>query len=168
MTLWTLLVLVGVVAMAFGPILMLQPTARQRRQTELRDRAMHLGLSVSIGALPRQGTDLEAPGMMSIYRWSRHHSRAPGRSWLLLRAAYSHEQHFLESWAWQGGGRPGARERAALERVVAALPESVLGLGADSGGWYVYWTESRHPAELEHLYEALKVLSQTQEAARSR
>lgn len=168
MTIWMLVLVVGVVAMALGPILMLQPNPRQRRQAQLRSRALQLGLSVSIGALPRQGTDLEAPGMMAIYRWSRHHSRALNRSWLLLRAAYDHDQHFLQRWAWQGAGRPDAREKAVLERVVAALPESVLGLGADSGGWYVYWTESSHPGELEGLYETLKTLSETQAVARRR
>ena len=168
MTLWMLALLVGVIALAFGPILMLQPSAVQRRQVALRNRAMQLGLSVSIGALPRQGTDLEPPGMMTIYRWPRHHSRAPGQSWLLLRAAYRHEHHFLQRWAWQGGGRPGDRESTALETIVPLLPESVLGLGADSGGWYAYWTESRHPGELEQVYEALQALSQTYEATRRR
>lgn len=166
MTFWMLVTLVGVVALTFGPILMLQPSAAERRQAELRNRAMKLGLSVSIGALPRQDTDLEAPGMMAIYRWARHHSRAPGQCWLLLRAAYRHEQHFLQCWAWQGSGRPDAPERAALEAVVASLPESVLGLGADSGGWYAYWTESRYPGELERVYDALTALPQTQKATR--
>lgn len=168
MTLWMLVTLVAIVALSFGPLLMLQPSVAERRQGELRNRAMQLGLNVSIGALPKQDTDTEAPGMMAIYRWSRHHSRAPGQCWTLLRAAYSHEQHFLQTWAWQGIGRPGARERAVLEAMVPRLPDSVLGLGADSSGWYAYWTESRHAGELECLYEALHTLSQAQEALLSR
>jgi hypothetical protein len=163
MTIWVLLTIIGVVALAFGPIMMLQPSGAERRQAELRSRAMKLGLSISIGALPRQATDLEAPEQMAIYRLPRYHTRALGERWQLVRAAYSHDQHFLQRWAWQGSGRPGSAEKTSLEEVVRQLPESVLGLGADSGGWYCYWTESRQPGELERLYDALTSLSRAQE-----
>src|SRR5690625_7226551 len=84
MTIWMLVLVVGVGAMAFGPILLLQPNPRQRRQAQLRSRALQLVLIVSIGAVPRQGTDLDVQGMMAIYRWSRYNSPSMNRLWCLL------------------------------------------------------------------------------------
>ncbi|MDQ2075575.1 hypothetical protein [Marinimicrobium sp. ABcell2] len=159
MNIWILATLIGVIAMAFGPVMMLQPSRAERRQADLRNRAMKRGIKVSIGALPRQATDLDAPEQMAIYRLPKHHTRVPERRWLLVRAAYDHEQHFLQRWAWQDSGRPDPAEMDCLEQCVPELPTSVLGIGADSDGWYCYWTESREAGELEQLCEMLTALS---------
>src|SRR5690625_7416887 len=57
MTIWMLVLVVGVVAMALGPILMLQPNPRQRRQAQLRSRALQLGLSEIGRASCREGEE---------------------------------------------------------------------------------------------------------------
>ncbi|WP_347329595.1 hypothetical protein [Marinimicrobium locisalis] len=161
MNIWTLVVLLGVVAMVVGPLMLLQPSARERRQAELRERARQEGILVSLRALPRQATDMEAPSRIPAYKRPAGKGGGPTPPWMLVRAAYQHEAHFLGHWTWQGAGRASAREQQWLAHQLPSLPQSVQAVAGDAKGWSVYWTELGGIEALEGILDFLKGFSRT-------
>lgn len=155
MNIWTLVVLLGVVAMVVGPLMLLQPSARERRQAELRERARQEGIMVSLRALPRQTTDMETPSRIPAYKRPAGKGGGPTSPWMLVRAAYWHEAHFLGSWTWQGPGRASAREQQWLTQQLPGLPQSVQAVAGDVKGWSVYWTELGGGDALESILDFL-------------
>jgi|SRR5690606_9678520 hypothetical protein len=160
--LFFVLLLIGVIAMVIGPIMMLQPTSLQRRQEQLRSRAIELGLRVKVTSLPRQATDLEAPEAIPMYYFSPPQEREErdgqkqGGTWLLFRGAYEHETNFIGHWMWHGTGRAGSVEQAKLRYLLPQLPASVLAVGKSPEGVSVYWTEAGGVPTLEQLAQRLK------------
>ena len=168
MSIWVLVLLLGVVAMVVGPVMLLQPSPQDRRQAELRARARRLGLIVRLETLPVQATDADAPERLPVYRLPAQLQRGNGQSqpWQLLRAAYRHDMHFLGDWRWQGQGRPGQGVLEALEAFLPELPRSVLAVGGDSRGCYLAWTEEGGVTLLERLTELLSAIKQGSQSAR--
>lgn len=158
MNIWILVVLAGVVAMVLGPVMMLQPSTHERRQAALRRLATERGLTVSMKSLPRQVTDLEEPGRMPVYHLPAAKGGGPTVPWMLVSAAYRHEAHFLGTWAWQGGGRAGAREQQLLAEHLPGLPRSAKAVTGDPGGWSVYWSEAGGEEALEPILAMLNAL----------
>lgn len=158
MNIWVLVVLLGVVAMVLGPVMLLQPSAHERRLASLRERAREQGIAVSMQALPRQATDMEEPGRMPAYQLPAAKGGGPAQPWMLIRLAYRHESHFLENWAWEGPGRASAREQQWLVQRLPRLPRSVKAVSGDVRGWSVYWTEAGGDESLEAVLTFLKDL----------
>lgn len=154
MNLWTIAILFLVVALVVGPIMMMQPSPRSRREAGLRARASAYGMHVSLEALPRQATDLEEPPRSPMYCLNQPRGRAAPR-WLLVRGTYEHDYQFLGWWRWQSEARPTEEELDVLQGWLPELPESVQGVGANAKGWYVYWTEQGGEPVLERLAEGL-------------
>jgi hypothetical protein len=160
--LFFVLLLIGVVAMVVGPIMMLQPTSLQRRQEQLRSRAMELGLRVKITSLPKQATDIELPEAIPMYylpfqqESEEQESQRLGEMWLLLRGAYEHETNFLGHWMWHGAGRAGFTEASRLQYLLPRLPGSMLAIGKSPEGISIYWTEAGGLPTLEQLASLLK------------
>jgi len=168
MSIWVIVLLLGVTAMVVGPVMLLQPSPQDRRQAELRAKARSLGLVVRLETLPARATDLDAPQRLPVYRLPAQPSEAlgQGQPWQLLRAAYRHEMHFLDDWCWQGQGRPAAGVLAVLEQYLPELPGSVQALGGDSRGCYLVWSEEGGVAVLEHLAALLRAIKQVSQSAR--
>lgn len=158
MNIWVLVILLGVLAMVLGPVMMLQPSERDRQQAEVRRRAAGKGIRVTMEALPRQATDLHEPERIPVYRQPAAKGGGPTQEWMLVRAAYAHESHFLDDWAWQGRGRATPAERHCLEAKLPQLPDSIRALSGDPGGWSVYWTEAGGDRALGALEEVLAAL----------
>lgn len=162
MSIWIIVLLVAVVAMVLGPVMMLQPNAVQQSQEKLRARALELGLRVSMTSLPKQLTDTDAPSAMPVYTLPplrRAEKVEVGMSeWLLLRAAYAHEAHFMQDWQWHGAGRAGAAEQVLLQQLLQQLPVSVHALGAAHQGVSCYWTERGGIEQLERLFPQMETL----------
>lgn len=157
MDLWTLVIVILAFSLAFGPILSLKPSPRDRRQEKLRARASAYQLHVSLKALPRQATDMEAPQRTPCY--SYNHPRGRGAAcWLLVRGSYEHERQFLGWWRWQGKARPSEEEQAILQEWLPQLPPSVVAVGANTSGCYAYWNEHGDEPVLEQLGTGLRRL----------
>jgi len=157
MSFWTIVTLILIGSMMFGPILMVQPSPRDKRQAQLRAKATDYQLRVSISAMPRQATDMEAPEQTPVY--SLHHRRGGAApQWQLVRGSYEHERQFLGLWRWQTDARPSPEELGRLRDWLPQLPESVLAVGAGTDGWYVYWTERGEEPVLAQIAEGLSAL----------
>ncbi len=157
MSFWEVVILVWVMAVAVRPLMKLRPSKRDRQQASFRQRAAEKGLRVTLEAPPRQATDMEAPTRLPVYR-------QPGglgatQAWMLMRAAYEHETHFLGSWAWQGKGRASPAEQRCLSEHLPELPPSVRALSGGPQGWSVFWNEKGGEqafAAVEAVLAALK------------
>lgn len=151
---WVLLLILGAVAMAVGPVMLMQPNSAQRYQEHLRAKALQLGLRVKVQTLPAQATDAEAQRAMPVYYLPLKPDQMPG-DWLLVRAPYAHEAHLRDYWVWQGKGRSTAVELSWLEQILPQLPVSVCALGASPMGVGCYWTEQGGQATLLVLRDLL-------------
>jgi hypothetical protein len=152
-----ILLAAAVVAMVVGPIMMLQPSASQRRQEQLRSSAMALGLRVKIMSLPRQATDIDTPSALPMYCLPRSQAKIETAvTWLLLRGTYIHEAHFFAEWQWFGEGRASPSEQQWLHAHLSRLPESVAAVSSTPEGVCVYWSEAGGEKVLNGLAEVLR------------
>lgn len=155
MNLGLIFLLIGIVAMVVGPIMMLQPSAAQRRQESLRQRAAQLGLRVKIVSLPQQATESELPAVIPVYCLPHEPQGKNMSQWLLLRGAYAHEANFFGSWVWHGKERATTAEQEWLRSKLASLPNSVAALECGPQGICIYWSEAGGEKVLEGISELL-------------
>jgi hypothetical protein len=147
-----------VFAMMVGPILLVQPSHRDRRIAALRAKAVELGLKVTLQSLER--------GLTPVYerRWpSLEKSKRTNVEWVLERQTYTHGIHFADWWQWLGQGRPPAAVLPILEERLAELPESVSDVEATPLGLRCYWSEKGGEPVLLQLAEWLKVTAELME-----
>jgi hypothetical protein len=157
MNYWIWLILFAALAMAVGPIMMLQPDASQRKRQMLRAKAMAQGLRVSMTPLPQRPTDTEAPDALAAYCYPS--PALDAKPWLLMRAAYTHEAHFLGQWYWPGPERASASEQVRLTQLLPQLPNSIRALSRDLRGYSFHWTESEGEDFLPFLQQKLIFLA---------
>lgn len=148
---WLIVLIVGIVAMVFGPVMMLQPNASQRRQEKLRSHALQQGFRVAMRPLPIRVGEREAGSLMPVYTRLKNRDEEDFGSWLLVRSSYRHESHFHDIWEWQGKKKAGEADLAWLSGIIQQVPEAVLAIGASPQGVHWYWTESGGEAGLQQL-----------------
>lgn len=140
-----------VFAMMVGPILLMQPTQRDRKIAALRAKAGDQGLKVTLQSQER--------GLIPVYerRWpSLEKSKRVGVEWALERQTYSHGIHFADWWQWRGADRPPVAVLPILQERLAALPESVSVVEATPLGLRCYWSENGGEPVLLQLAEWLR------------
>jgi hypothetical protein len=150
---WIVIVLIMVVA--FGPLLWLMPTPRERRLASLRQSAYGLGMRVELGRLPSVdpmpeqrvsagGRALDTTRACAAYlhplpRRLRH--LPPAR---LLRG--DHGVAARPGWSFERGGKPDhpalGRALAAVAATLDAMPEDAVALEWRRHDIGAYWLES--------------------------
>lgn len=154
---WIIIAVIFVVA--FGPLLWLRPSPRERRLARLRQRAYQCGLRVELRRLPRPDVAAEervsAGGRERDVRaqYAAYLSPLPARlrhlpRWRLLR--HGDGSTALPGWSFEPGKRPDHdRLGAALDAVrdvVAALPEDVIAVECEPLSVAAYWLEGPQTA----------------------
>ena len=150
----TWLIVVLVLLIAFGPVLYLLPSARDKRLSRLREHARRLGLTVSVepltktnataeervssGGRERNPTELRASYARIVSPRIDGLPRAR-----LLRLAGDEPPAALPGWAWDRAAVPGVpvADLAALLPILTALPESVPALAFAPSEIKLYWNE---------------------------
>lgn len=153
---WLILLIVGVIAMIFGPIMMLQPNSSQRRQEKLRSHALTTGFRVAMRPLSKAVKGLEAGTMIPVYTFLQQRDAEKFGGWFLQRSDYAHESHLLDYWEWQDRIKAGAEDLQWLNRILPDVPGSVVAIAASAQGIHWYWMESGG----EDTLAQLKALSQ--------
>ena len=154
-----LVIILFAVAMVVGPVMLMQPTASQRRTAAIREEALKLGLRVNLLPLPMRGGNEQWPA----YTLSWQRDNCDIREWLLVRDSYSHEINFSGAWQWFREPA-GPQWHEALKTLLVSLPESVAGVGNGPQGLSVYWNEKGGEEVLEGLAKDLAELSQIGQA----
>lgn len=142
---------IAVFCLLVGPILMLQPTPRQRQLAQLRARAGTLGLSVSTSVLEgKPYTVYGAPWpQQSRYRFGA----AP---WTLVRKPYEHPIHLAGVWDHSDQNHIDPTAVTAVTALLERLPGAVVALSASPRGLAAYWLEKGPADELDKLAAMLK------------
>lgn len=148
------IIIIVILLVAFGPLMWLRPSARERRQSALRQRAYQEGLRVELRRLPKRDPvpeervsasgrvrDLDADAPAYVYPLPTRLRMLP--KWRLVRG--SDGMPAYPGWVFEPGRRPDhPRLREMLEvlgPVVQDMPEDVLALECDPQNLAGYWLE---------------------------
>lgn len=148
------IIIVGILILAFGPLMWLRPSARERRQGTLRQRAYRHGMRVELRRLPRHDVAPEervtAGGQaLDISREYAAYLR-PLEARLRMLPAFRVLRHgdgsrALAGWSFEAGRRPDhPRLEAALGAVgpvLEELPEDVVAFECQALTVGAYWLE---------------------------
>ncbi|GAB3091679.1 hypothetical protein G8770_13060 [Aestuariicella hydrocarbonica] len=156
-----ILICLAAVALLLGPVLLMQPTASQRREAALRNLAMQKGLRVHLQPAPA-GVDLPArTKTVPIYcrPWTDKKSANP--AWVLIKKKYDHGLHAHGNWDWSK--KP---DGASLELrfgtfwpLLDQLPERVVGVANGPQGLCCYWNELGGEEVVSEIQEWLEKAS---------
>lgn len=146
---WVLLIIV----LILFPMSMLKPSARQKEQIKLREKARELGIKVDL--VPHKVNDeikLEGAG----YRWLRPADASPLAGYLcLLKKEEGRDRGDLVFPDWQlASGKLGflsLEQQAGLAYWLTQLPEDAFAVEWGSATLTLWWHERDTHAELDTL-----------------
>ena len=166
----TWLIIIVILIVAFGPIMWLVPSKRDRRLAAMRQQARHEGLLVDMRRLPKLnaapeervtagGRVLEPMQELAVYQRPLQRRLRNLPTWRLLRGGPGIEA--LPGWAFEIGNKPvhehldAALE--ALQPMFGKLPEDVLAVECEDRMLDAYWLERAPsgPAEVSALADML-------------
>jgi hypothetical protein len=144
---WVSILIIGlVVAMIVGPIMLMQPSPRERNLAKLRTQASQLGLRVRMVTFQGQTlASYEKP-------WPLPESARRHLGTLRLeRAAYAHELHLSQYWQVADGVTVSDALRPLLEPALTELPAGVSAVEITPNGVSCLWNELGGEATLQAL-----------------
>ena len=154
----SIIVSIIVALMVIGSVLWLKPSASQQRQTRLRLLARQLGLDVRLSALPqvrRARVRGELPQQGVVYRLLRFgENKTNPIEYLTCRANTESE------WESESDVMLPASIRAALDNVLAQLPNDAVAFEITPAGCGVYWRERGDENTLRLLKQLLEAMQQ--------
>lgn len=149
------LIIAVIMIVAFGPILWLMPSPRERRLSSLRQRAYRLGMRVEMRRMPATdvapedrvtagGRPRDTSRDCAVYLHSlSRRLRVLPTGWRVLRHGDGSEA--LPGWCFEAGRRPDhdrLREMlAVLEDTLTGLPQDVVALECEALAVGAYWLE---------------------------
>lgn len=151
----TAIIIIGLaVAMALGPLMLMQPSKHQKQLAKLRSQALKLGLKVQLQS--------HQDGMIAVYEkpWPTDSLKKwSGDDWVLDVKSYCHEIHFWHNWDWQTENTAPLECYEMIRQEVKKLPKSVVVLRATKLGIACHWKEAGGEAALNDIDRALTCLS---------
>lgn len=123
-------------AMIVGPIMMLQPTARQRKLGALRQSAATHGLLVSI---PEE-KDLQGHSL-ACYVLPITKTKPSPKTWALCKQSFVHDLHYSDDWDWVSETQQLAKPPTSLRTCLNDCPKGTYSMGRNAVGVYIEWDE---------------------------
>lgn len=165
---WIPVVIVALaIAMVVGPILLIQPSKRQKRQSRLRNYAIHKGFRVQLLPFPENLDAVKSGDLIPVYTLPWETSSKRQASWLLIKRPFSHETHFYGTWQWHCPQPASAEWHQPLQQVLSTLPDSFIALGNGPQGIFVFWLERGGEELINVAYEQLSELMRNDSAESS-
>jgi hypothetical protein len=172
------LIVTVVLLVAFGPVLWLVPSRRDRALARMRTRARTLGVTVELVALPDPDPTPQArvsaggrprhPTIAGVaYRYPLARATPLAPAWSIVRGPSS-GPGAMPGWQWTGAaaGLPGYWQEAAA--ILARVPGDVFAAEVDPGRVTLFWRErvgDQEPEEaVESLVNVLRALAELQQA----
>lgn len=135
---WPVIFIICAVALAVGPVMMMQPSQRIRRLSALRQAAAQKAMRVRLTTvtLPSGKTDV------AVYSMPLPSTEAVRASWVLLQQDYQHDVNFYQQWEWDNKKHTApAGQHAMLRELLSSFDSSIIGLEAGQSSVGVYWCE---------------------------
>ena len=154
MSFWPLLLIVFAIIMAIGPIMLMQPSNKDKRLANLRQKAVQMGLQVRMNDYSKG----EQKITVAIYTYPVNLSKnAP--CWSLVRRAYEHEIHFHGVWEWQSSTILANRRLPDLQCFIDKLSDDIVGLEVNHSGVGIWWQEKPSTMTIKELRGLLEELA---------
>ncbi len=154
-----IMIVAAAVVMVVGPIMLMQPTNLQRRQSSLRQYAIEKGLRVQLKPAPAGAVAVDERDMLPVYTLPVTDPQAEKRKavqpWLLVKRQLCHDIHFSGHWDWFEGRRGPPPLENALRQIIDELPADVIAIGAGPQGSYLFWGENGNKKSIDKLLEVL-------------
>ena len=142
---WTMVIIILVIAMAVGPVMLLRPSATDQRLATLRQHAAQLGLRVTSSHMAER---------CCLYaRAHKEQGTYDAPPLVLVRKQYHHGLHVAGVWAIESGQVPAHSK--TLTASLEQLPSSVMGVEINTHCVSVHWQEKGGIATLETLNRIL-------------
>jgi len=154
MSFWPILLIGLAIAMAVGPIMLMQPSNRDKRLADLRQKAALAGLSIRMSDYG-QGDQKTTVAVYSC------HANLPKNipSWSLLRRPYKHEIHFHGVWEWQSDKRVSDKSTSELRSFLDNLNDDIVGVAVSEKTVSVWWQEKPSKITIEDIKVLLDQLA---------
>lgn len=138
---WITIIAIGLaLAMMIGPIMIMQPSQRQRRLARLRELALERGLKVRTLNMPQGAVRAGEP--VTLYCLPLSNQKPQKDAWLLVRQPFSHGAHFQQDWDWADDRQAPASWQDTLRKALPELPVSIIAIEAGAHSLGVAWLES--------------------------
>jgi type II secretory pathway pseudopilin PulG len=135
---WPVIFIIGAIALAVGPVMMMQPSQRIRRLSALRQAAAQLSIRVRLTTITLPLGKTEA----AVYSMPLPTSDAVRPSWILLKQDYTHGANFHNDWDWESQKQISAsHQNAILRDILESLDDSIVGLEMSQNAIGIYWQE---------------------------
>ncbi len=147
MSFWAVIFIVLAIAMAVGPIMIMQPSSRDRRLAKFRQSAASLGLQVRMADYKANN----AKRSIAVYSQAVElPSKAP--SWVLLKQSYQHDIHFYGKWEWQEGSQAlEISKHGALQAFLNELPDDIVGMEVNNKMIGIWWNEAASEVTIDQI-----------------
>ena len=152
MNIWPIIFIILAVAMVVGPIMMFQPSKRDKYLANLRQKAAIQGLEVRMAdySIDNKSKPVAVYSLM-------HKNESLETGFLLLRASFEHGIHYHKTWECQKGDVPTA-VNSELPAFLDSLPDTFLGVEATSSHIGLWWLEPYEQTEYDVLLNGLERL----------
>lgn len=157
MSIGLIIILILTFALVMGPISMLRPNPMQKNKERIRLLARSKGVHFAMRNIPRQADEQENPAALPVFFFPPPKTMIEA-GWMLVRANYQHDIHFLGWWAWQGDVRAESAELAILKEQLPELPDTVRAVSLGREGICVYWNERGGDVVFQQVLELLEAL----------
>jgi hypothetical protein len=158
-----IIICLGAAALLLGPILLMQPSAGQRREAKLRQRALERGLRVHL-QVPPTGADVpNYVKSMAMYCLPWTEQRDTRHVWTLVKKNYAHELHCQGHWDW--GIKCESRDVSSVLSLIEQAPTKVIAMAGGPQGLCGFWSEIGSEADVDAIAEWLQRSAETLKAA---
>jgi len=135
---WPIIFIIGAIALAVGPVMMMQPSQRIRRLSALRQAAAQLSIRVRLSTITLPLGKKE----VAVYSISLPTSDAVRPSWILIKQDYTHGANFHNDWDWENQKQIASSfQYGILRDILDLLDDSIVGLEMTQNAVGVYWQE---------------------------
>jgi hypothetical protein len=135
---WPVIFIVCAIALAVGPVMMMQPTQRIRRLSALRQAAAQKSMRLRLSTVELTSGKTE----VAVYSIQLPKTEVIRSAWTLLKQAYPHEANFYSLWDWKNKKHiaPEA-QHTILRQLISSFGESIIGLEVGQSSVGIYWCE---------------------------
>ncbi len=146
MSFWPIVLIGLAIAMAVGPIMLMQPSNRDKRLADLRQKAALAGLQIRMSDYD-QGDQKITVAIYSCHADLPKHTP----TWSLLRRSYEHEIHFYGVWEWQSDKRVASKNTDKLRGFLDKLSDDIVGVAVNEKSVSVWWKEKPSEITVDHI-----------------
>lgn len=135
---WPVIFIVCAIALAVGPVMMMQPSQRIRRLSALRQAAAQKSMRVRLSTVTLTSGKKE----VAVYSMPLPKTEAVRPKWTLLKQGYTHEANFDNLWDWENKKNTAPKDQhAILRELISSFDESIIGFEVSQSSVGIYWCE---------------------------